>query len=217
MSDRVSIRSEVGGLAELLLPHLDSAYNLARWLVRNDEDAEDVVQEAYLRAFQYAGGFRGGDARAWLLTIVRNTSYRWLRKTRAYEAAVLFDEDIHTSSVDASSPEQLLLQNADGRLVEQAMNDLPVRIREILVLREFEGLSYKEIADVMHVPIGTVMSTLSRARNRFRHAAGNLLRRDTPSASESPELARQLPTPADQRSTDNDWKLESEVGSDVSR
>jgi RNA polymerase sigma-70 factor (ECF subfamily) len=186
MSDRLSVQVEVGGLAELLLPHLDSAYNLARWLVRNGEDAEDVVQEAYLRAFQYARGFRGGDARAWLLTIVRNTSYRWLRKTRAYEPAVLFDEEIHTSGVETSSPEQLLLQNADGRLVEQAMNDLPVRFREILVLREFEGLSYREIAAVMHVPIGTVMSTLSRARSRFRHAAGNLLRKDPPSDSESP-------------------------------
>jgi RNA polymerase sigma-70 factor, ECF subfamily len=188
MTDRLSVPVEVGGLAELVLPHLDSAYNLARWLVRNSEDAEDVVQEAYLRAFQYARGFRGGDARAWLLTIVRNTSYRWLRKTRAYEPAVLFDEEIHTSGVETSNPEQLLLQNADGRLVEQAMNDLPVRFREILVLREFEGLSYKEIADVMHVPIGTVMSTLSRARSRFRHVAGNLLRTDPPSDSESPVL-----------------------------
>ena len=188
MSDRLSVQVEVGRLADLLLPHLDSAYNLARWLVRNGEDAEDVVQEAYLRAFQYAGGFRGCDARAWLLTIVRNTAYRWLRKTRAYEPAVLFDEEIHTSGVETSNPEQLLLQNADERLVEQAMNDLPVRFREILVLREFEGLSYREIADVMHVPIGTVMSTLSRARSRFRHAASNLLRKDPPSDSESPVL-----------------------------
>src|SRR5262245_62146549 len=185
MSDRSSVQAEVGGLAELLLPHLDSAYNLARWLVRSGEDAEDVVQEAYLRAFQYSRGFRGGDARAWLLTIVRNTSYRWLRKRRACEPAVLFDEEIHTSGMETSSPEQLLLQNADGRVVEQALSDLPVRFREILVLRELEGLSYKEIADVMHVPIGTVMSTLSRARGRFRHAAGNLLRNHLPSESDS--------------------------------
>ena len=187
MTDRLSVPVELGGLAELLLPHLDSAYNLARWLVRNSDDAEDVVQEAYLRAFQYARGFRGGDAGAWLLTIVRNTSYRWLRKTRAYEPAVLFDEEIHTGGVETSNPEQLLLQNADGRLVERAMNDLPVRFREILILREFEGLSYKEIVDVMNMPIGTVMSTLSRARSRFRHAAGNFLRKDPPSDSESPE------------------------------
>src|ERR1051325_4145341 len=118
MSERPA-RAEVGGLAEVLLSHLDSAYNLARWLVRNGDDAEDVVQEAYLRAFQYSHGFRGGDARAWLLTIVRNTSYRWLRKTRAYEAAVCFDEQIHATGMETSNPEQLLLQNADGRLVEQ--------------------------------------------------------------------------------------------------
>ena len=189
MSERIRVRPEVGGLAELLLSHLDSAYNLARWLVRNDADAEDVVQEAYMRAFQYSDGFRGGDARAWLLTIVRNTSYRWLRKTRAYEPVAQFDEEIHSSSIGMSNPEQLLLQNADGRLVEKALSELPVRFREILVLRELEGLSYKEIAVVMDVPMGTVMSTLSRARDRFRHAAGDLLR--THLSSESDSLALQ--------------------------
>jgi RNA polymerase sigma-70 factor (ECF subfamily) len=164
------VGADVGELAERLLPYLDSAHNLARWLVRSGEDAEDVVQEAYLRALQYARGFRGGDARAWLLTIVRNTAYKWLRKTRAYEPVEQFDEEIHTSGSDGSNPEQLLLQNADGRLVETALSQLSVRFREILVLRELEGLSYKEIADVMDVPMGTVMSTLSRARDRFRQA-----------------------------------------------
>ncbi len=171
---------------EEILPHLDAAYNLARWLVRNSDDAEDIVQEAYLRAFRYFAGFHGGDARAWLLRIVRNTSYRWLQKTRAYDPVVLFDEEVHTSGMEPSNPEQLLLQNADGELVEKAMNELPVRFREILVLRELEGLSYKEIADVMCVPLGTVMSTLSRARARFRLAALNLLTNDLP--SESPSL-----------------------------
>jgi RNA polymerase sigma-70 factor (ECF subfamily) len=178
MSDRIPVRAEVDGLAELLLSHLDSAYNLARWLVRNGEDAEDVVQEAYLRAFQYASGFRGGDARAWLLTIVRNTSYRWLRKTRAYEPVVQFDEEVHTSDGGTLNPEELLLQNAAGRLVEKTLSELPVRFREILVLRELEGLSYKEIADIMGVPMGTVMSTLSRARDRFRKGAGRLLQNE---------------------------------------
>ena len=176
-------------LAELLLSHLDAAYNLARWLVRNGEDAEDVVQEAYLRALQYSDGFRGGDARAWLLTIVRNTSYRWLRKTGAYEPAAQFDEEIHSSSVATSNPEQLLLQNADGRLVEKALSALPVRFREILVLRELEGLSYKEIAVVMGTPTGTVMSTLSRARDRFRHVACDLEFR-APRSSLMPRAAR---------------------------
>jgi RNA polymerase sigma-70 factor, ECF subfamily len=176
MSERIRARAEVGGLAEILLSHLDSAYNLARWLVRNGDDAEDVVQEAYLRAFQYSDGFRGGDARSWLFTIVRNTAYTWLRKSRAVEPVTEFDEQIATTGVEMPNPEQLLLQEADGRLVEQAMSQLPVRFREILILRELEGFSYKQIADVMGVPMGTVMSTLSRARTRFRHAAGDLLK-----------------------------------------
>ena len=178
MSKQLPVRAEVDGLAELLLSHLDSAYNLARWLVRNSDDAEDVVQEAYLRAFQYVAGFRGGNARAWLLTIVRNTSYRWLRKTRAYERVVQFDEEAHISDGGTTNPEELLLQNADGRLVEKTLSELPVRYREILVLRELEGLSYKEIADIMGVPMGTVMSTLSRARDRFRKGAGRLLQNE---------------------------------------
>jgi RNA polymerase sigma-70 factor (ECF subfamily) len=170
---------------EEILPHLDAAHNLARWLVRNTADAEDIVQDAYLRAFRYFGGFHGGNSRAWLLKIVRNTSYRWLQKTRACEPVLLFDEEAHTGAMEPANPEQLLLQNADGRLVEKAMQELPVRFREILILRELEGLSYKEIADVMSVPLGTVMSTLSRARDRFRHAVLNLMGNDLPSESQS--------------------------------
>jgi RNA polymerase sigma-70 factor (ECF subfamily) len=188
MSERIPVRAEGDGLTEHLLSHFDAAYNLARWLVRNGEDADDVVQEAYLRAFQYADGFRGGDPRAWLLTIVRNTAYRWLGKTRAYERADQFDEQIHTSGVEPSNPEELLLQNADGRLVERALGVLPVRFREILVLRELDGLSYKEIAEVMGVPMGTVMSTLSRARDRFRDAAADLVKTHLSSKSDLPAL-----------------------------
>jgi RNA polymerase sigma-70 factor, ECF subfamily len=186
MSERVLALPEVGGLAEVLLSHLDSAYNLAHWLVRNGADAEDVVQEAYLRAFQYSDGFRGGDARAWLLTIVRNTAYTWLRKTRPFEAVSQFDEQITTNDVEMLNPEQLLLQKADRRVVEQAMSELPIRFREILILRELEGFSYKQIAEVMGVPMGTVMSTLSRARERFRHAAIDLLKVHEPSQIEAP-------------------------------
>lgn len=175
MSHQTPVGAEVSGFAEVLLSHFNSAYNLARWLVRNDEDAEDVVQEAYLRAFQYADGFRGGDPRAWLLTIVRNTSYRSLDRTRAYQPSAQFDEERHTAGTECLDPEQLLLQSADGQLVAKALTELPVRFREILVLRELEGLSYKEIAEVMGLPIGTVMSTLSRARSRFRLAAGELI------------------------------------------
>jgi RNA polymerase sigma-70 factor, ECF subfamily len=186
MNERLPAGAEVGGLAELLLSHLDAAYNLARWLVRNVADAEDVVQEAYLRAFQYSDGFRGGDARAWLLTIVRNTAYKSLRKNRAYEPTKQFDEEIHSGRSDTSNPEQLLLQNADAALVEKTLNELPVRHREILVLRELEGLSYREIAGVMSMPMGTVMSTLSRARQRFRREAEHLLGPDL--SIDAPEL-----------------------------
>ena len=161
----------------IILPHLDAAHNLARWLVRSNDDAEDVVQEACLRAFQYFGTFRGGNARAWLLRIVHNTAIRWLQKNRAQQLATEFNEDIHSEECEAHNPESLLLQRADTQLLEQAMNHLPVRWREVLVLRELEGLSYKEIAEVVGVPMGTVMSTLFRAREQFRHAASALVRR----------------------------------------
>jgi RNA polymerase sigma-70 factor, ECF subfamily len=157
-----------GSFTEVVLPHLDSAYNLARWLVRNGDDAEDIVQEALTRALQYFDGFRAGDARAWLLRIVRNTSYRWLQKNRARQP-VEFDEAIHAIP-EGPNPEALMLQNAGGQLIEQAMNALPARFREVLVLRELQGLTYKEISDVVGVPIGTVMSRLSRARDRIRYA-----------------------------------------------
>jgi RNA polymerase sigma-70 factor, ECF subfamily len=170
--DRVAMSEQT--TAEQLLQHLDSAYNLARWLVRNG-DAEDVVQEAYMRALQYSAGFRGGNARAWLLTIVRNTAYKWLRKTRRFEFVTQFDEELHTTGTESSNPEQLLMQTADTRLVETALGGLPGRFREILVLRELEGLSYREISEIMAIPMGTVMSMLSRARQRLRHTIDDRL------------------------------------------
>jgi RNA polymerase sigma-70 factor (ECF subfamily) len=188
MSEQVPGRGEAGGFHDLLLSHLDSAYNLARWLTRSSHDADDVVQEAYLRAFQYADGFRGGNARAWLLAIVRNTSYKWLRKMRAWEPVTEFDEEIHASDIEPANPEQLLLQHAEGHLVETALGTLPVRFREILVLRELEGLAYKEIADVMGMPMGTVMSTLSRARRQFRHAAVELVNARSPKSATAVEV-----------------------------
>ena len=169
--------TQIGSFDETILPHLNAAHNLARWLVRGSHEAEDVVQEACLRAFRYFGTFRGGNARAWLLRIVRTTAFSWLQKNRAQEFATEFNEDIHSEGCEALNPETLLLQRADTRLLEQAMNHLPVRWREVLVLRELEGLSYKEIAEVVGVPMGTVMSTLFRARERFRHAATDLVRR----------------------------------------
>jgi RNA polymerase sigma-70 factor, ECF subfamily len=150
-----------------LLPHMRAAYNLARWLTRSDQDAEDVVQDAYLRAVRFFGGFRGGDARAWLLAIVRNTSHSaWQRGREG--AAVPLEEDALEVEDEAPGPEDLLLQKASREQVKQALEALPVESREVIVLRELEGLSYKEMADVIQVPIGTVMSRLARARARLR-------------------------------------------------
>jgi RNA polymerase sigma-70 factor (ECF subfamily) len=171
------VHAPIGSFDETILPHLGAARNLARWLVRGSDDAEDVVQEAYLRAFRYFGTFRGGNARAWLLKVVRTTAITSFQKNRGQQLATEFNEDIHSAGCEAVNPETLLLQRADAQLIEQAMNDLPVRWREVLMLRELEGLSYKEIAEVVGVPLGTVMSTLFRARERFRDAASYPVRR----------------------------------------
>ena len=153
---------------QAVLPHLDVAYNLARWLMRNDQDAQDVAQEAYLRAFQFFPGFRGGDARAWLLKIVRNTCYTWLHVNRPMRDAAEFDEKLFISDSPVPNPEQAVLQNDSDALVRKALESLPPNFREVIVLREFEGMSYREIADITGMPAGTVMSSLSRARCRLR-------------------------------------------------
>jgi RNA polymerase sigma-70 factor (ECF subfamily) len=153
---------------EVALPHLDAAINLARWLTKSDADAQDVVQEAYLRALRYFSSFHGDDARTWLLRIVRNTCYTWLRQQRNSDLTSLFNEEIHSSAApEASSPELLLLEQADREMLMQALEQLPVEWRETLVLRELEGLPYREIAAVTDSPIGTVMSRLARARARL--------------------------------------------------
>jgi len=152
---------------EAVVRHLDAAYNLARWLVKNGSDAEDLVQEAYLRAWKGFFAFRGGDARCWLLAIVRNTCYTWLRECRRYEP-VEFDEAVHSDEVQTADPERLLAQQATRRTVENALEELPAEFREVIVLRELEGLSYKEIGEIAGVPMGTVMSRLARARTRLQ-------------------------------------------------
>ena len=157
---------------QTVLAHLDAAYNLARWLVGSPEDAEDVMQEACLRALRFFDGFRGGDARAWLLKIVRNTSYTWVRKNRPMALSEEFDETIHSGEQTVANIEGELLSRAQGQQVRTALETLPVAFREVLVLREIEGLSYREIADVTGVPMGTVMSSLSRARHRLRAELG---------------------------------------------
>ena len=151
-----------------VLPHTEPAYNLARWLTRNGRDAEDLVQESLLRAFQAFPGFRGTDGRAWLLAIVRNVCYTWLRRNRQQELATEFDEEVHTLEGDVLNPERLVLREGDRARVQQALEELPVEFREVLVLREIEGLSYKEISTVVDIPVGTVMSRLARARGRLQ-------------------------------------------------
>ena len=148
---------------ESLWPHLRAAYNVARWIVRNDHDAEDVVQESFVKAFLSLEGFRGGEPRAWLLTIVRNTALTLLRRRRA-DPATTWNESVPEPVDRASGPEGQLLKDARQQRVRNAIDQLPEEFRETLVLRELEGLSYKEIAAVLDVPIGTVMSRLARAR-----------------------------------------------------
>jgi RNA polymerase sigma-70 factor (ECF subfamily) len=170
----MSQEHELASFEGMMLPHLDAAHNLARWLLRNEEDAQDVVQEAYLRAFKSFHGFHGSDGRAWLLTIVRNTAYTWLRKNRAVDLAT-FDEEIHTPDCEAANPAAMLEQTEDAEAIRGAMEDLAVEFREILVLRHLEGLSYKEIADIAQIPPGTVMSRLARARARFKQCLADRL------------------------------------------
>jgi RNA polymerase sigma-70 factor, ECF subfamily len=165
-----------GNFEQEILPHLDAAYNLARWLTRNEQDAQDAVQEAYLRAFRFFPGFRGGNARVWLMKIVRNACYSWLRVNRPLQEATEFDEVYFPPDSSVLNPEQAVLQNDNVMFVRKALATLPPHFREVLILRELEGMSYREIADVTGMPAGTVMSSLSRARGCLRNtltALGN--------------------------------------------
>jgi RNA polymerase sigma-70 factor (ECF subfamily) len=152
----------------MMLPHLDAAYNLAKWLLRNEQDAQDVVQEAFLRAFKSFGGFHGSNGRAWLLTIVRNTSYTLLKKNRVADLTTPFDEEIHASGAESVSAATILERSEDAELIREAMDELPAEFREILTLRHQEDLSYKEIADIAQIAPGTVMSRLARARAKLK-------------------------------------------------
>lgn len=164
MSNRISPRE----FERLALPHLEAAYSLARWLTHNETDAEDVVQNAYLRAYKYSSSFSGQNFRAWLLAIVRNAAYDWLRDNRMPELVSDIDVDELTDIADpaplADDPETVLLRKADHGIVNDLLAGLPSHLREVLILRELQELSYREIADIIAVPIGTVMSRLSRAR-----------------------------------------------------
>jgi len=156
---------------QLVLPHVDAAFNLARWLLRGRTDAEDVAQEALLRAYRFFRGFHGGDARAWLLQIVRNACYTWLEKNRPLELSMEFDEELHLQT--CATPETLAIAGDDRKRLTLALETLPPRFREVLVLRELEGCSYREIAAITSIPIGTVMSSLSRARRQLYSVLAN--------------------------------------------
>jgi len=181
----------------IALPHLDAAYNLARWLTRNDHDAEDVVQEALVRAMRYLGGFRGEGARPWLLQIVRNTCWSWLKENRPAERQAFDDDDGEPAWHDLAAPAgdeppAVAMRKADRALIDQAIAALPTAFREVLVLRELEDLSYAEIARIAEIPIGTVMSRLARARALMRGALAPAVR---PVLRPVPKVAQNGGTP----------------------
>lgn len=173
MKMRLDEDDKTADFEAIVLPHLDAAYNLARWLTRNDHDAEDLVQTAIVRAFRFFSGFRGGDACAWLLTIVRHTFYTSLRDGRHAQNEIPFDEETHSGIGDSddrsvygpgTNPENLLARDDAKKAVNQALERLPQSFREIVVLKEMDDLSYKEIAEIAGIPIGTVMLRLARGR-----------------------------------------------------
>jgi RNA polymerase sigma-70 factor (ECF subfamily) len=159
----------------MMLPHLDSAFNLARWLARSHHDAEDIVQEAYLRAFKFFDSFHGEDGRAWLLGIVRNTFYTWYQQNKTQAQSTQFEEELHSFQIEDAAavqyadnnPEALLIQKDSQQQMHQALEALSVEFREVMVMRELEELSYKQIAGIIGIPIGTVMSRLGRGRKQL--------------------------------------------------
>jgi RNA polymerase sigma-70 factor, ECF subfamily len=164
----VEEQDKLARFEQSIIPHMNAAYNLARWLSSNDSDAQDVVQESYLRAFKFFDGFRGGDSRAWLLRIVRNAFYDWLKRNRREETGKPFEEELEHAVDPSARPDALLLEKADHELLHKTIGELPLEFREILVLRELEGFSYKEISEIASIPLGTVMSRLARAREHLR-------------------------------------------------
>jgi RNA polymerase sigma-70 factor (ECF subfamily) len=195
MTDRLDRPAITPGSEEsfhtIVLPHLDAGYRLARWLMRDAHDAEDIVQESSLRAIRYFPTFAGGDGRAWFLRIVRNTCYSW--RSHKYQAPTdSFDEEQHSSARPQSDPETLLLQTDDAALIGRALSGLPDHFHQLLVLRELEGLSYRELSGVIGIPMGTVMSRLSRARAALRTALDSCR---NPGISSSPLSREQRQTP----------------------
>ncbi len=173
---------------QTVLPHLDAAYNLARWLLRNDADADDVTQDAIVRAYRFFDSFHGGNAKTWLLTIVRHACYTRLKQHRAEKSTMPFDEQQHSLNGDdpasghtpfTTGPETLLLQAADRHLLQQCLEELPLEYREAVILRDLEGLSYKEISLVLDIAIGTVMSRIARGRGQLQKKLIGYLEQET--------------------------------------
>ena len=162
---------DVERFERIVLPHLDDAYTLARYLVRDEHDAQDVVQDAVLRALRYFEGYREGDARAWLLAIVRNCCMTWLRRDRGAKHVISLDADA-PAVADPRETDARAIQRSERAALARALDALPDEFREVVVLREIQELSYKEISDVVGVPIGTVMSRLARGRKRLASALG---------------------------------------------
>ena len=171
------MREQQARFEELVLPHLDAAYRLARLLVKRDEDAQDIVQDAYIKALKAFDGFRGGNGRAWILMIVRNTAYTWLKKHRADHNVIPFDEAVHQPVTEDVIPESSHEERL--RQFREALARLPVEFREILVLRDIEGWSYKELASALKLPSGTVMSRLNRARQHLREEIAKIQPRES--------------------------------------
>jgi RNA polymerase sigma-70 factor, ECF subfamily len=162
---------------EIILPHLDAAHNLARWLTGSEADAQDVVQESCLRAYRFFAGYHGGDSKSWLLSIVRNTWRSWQRRQGRESDVVPFDEMAHTGEDCAPNPEESMTRNETLGLLKTCIEKLPAEFREVLVMRELEEMSYREISDVTGLAIGTVMSRLSRARKRLQQCTGAAIMR----------------------------------------
>lgn len=175
----VEQKNKLARFEQHIMPHMNAAYNLARWLTSNDSDAQDIVQESYLRAFKYFGGFGDRDSRGWLLRIVRNAFYDWLKRNRGEKTSEPFDEKMHGATDETQGPYgSLPLEKADHELLHKAIASLPLEFREILVLRELEGFSYNEISVFANIPLGTVMSRLARARERLRTQLLSLIQKD---------------------------------------
>jgi len=184
--------SEPQNFERLLLMHLDAAHNLAYWLLRDRDDAQDVVQDAYVRAFRARNAVLGNDIKPWLLTIVRNVAYRWLSVRKRTANVISFEGALSARGTEGEralevpseepSAEDLLVSRAEQALIRNALAELPPAVREVIVLRELEGMTYREIADITNVPIGTVMSRLARARDQLRTTLAQLLAKETKNA-----------------------------------